>query len=48
MKGSIKGKVIDSAMAERAALLVDREANESLILRLKTHARKPGLLSQAD
>jgi hypothetical protein len=43
-----KGKVIDSAMAERAALLVDRKANESLILRLKIHAKKPGLLWQAE
>jgi hypothetical protein len=38
VKGS-KTQVQLSAMAERAALLLTAKANESLILRLNTHAR---------
>jgi hypothetical protein len=34
-------------MADRAALLTDRNVNESLILRLKTYAAKLGLFRQA-
>jgi hypothetical protein len=34
-------------MADRGALLSDRNVNESLILRLKTYARKLGLFRQA-
>jgi hypothetical protein len=45
-KGS-KPQVLLSAMAIRAALLTDRNVNESQILRLKTYATKQGLFRQA-
>jgi hypothetical protein len=45
-KGS-KPQVPSSAMANRAALLPDRNVNESQILRLNTYARQLGLFRQA-
>jgi hypothetical protein len=42
-----KPQVLLSAMAIRAALLTDRNVNESQILRLKTYATKLGLFRQA-
>jgi hypothetical protein len=43
VKGS-KRQVLLSAMAERAAPLTDREANESLIIRLEKSREKTGLV----
>ncbi|WP_314958166.1 hypothetical protein [Bradyrhizobium cosmicum] len=42
-----KPQVLLSAMAIEAALLTDRNVNESLILRLNTYATKLGLFRQA-